>query len=298
MIACARLKRHCQAARAIDHRPFGSRVPQTRDGPALRCQSVALFRASVWRSWVAQALLPVRVLLSLSSMHSQEWLCYSTLSAAASAATFKGRKSKASASEVWSLDLDQFQRLASRTFNHYGARIAKLVGLFEERDALSPQFGDPGIKVADAERDVIGQMSTRAHKRMIILTLVPIHGHIIEKHACRRLADHPLLFERWPTSFAALHFAVVLGVRRLPGYILAHWSVEVLLVPQLRAVRIFLVHVHVVEALHRHVALVFHDGPVGALQIREAGAPARLDALGFGFRDPRLRQASNASRSS
>src|SRR3984893_1880370 len=90
MIACARLKRHCQAARAIDHRPFGSRVPQTRDGPALRCQSVALFRASVWRSWVAQALLPVRVLLPLSSMHSQEWLCYSTLSATHSAVTSMG----------------------------------------------------------------------------------------------------------------------------------------------------------------------------------------------------------------
>jgi Flp pilus assembly protein CpaB len=36
---------------------------------------------------VAQALLPVLVLLHLSSMHSQEWLCYSTFSATCEAAT-------------------------------------------------------------------------------------------------------------------------------------------------------------------------------------------------------------------
>jgi hypothetical protein len=38
------------------------------------------------RLFVAQALLPVRVLLPLSPMHSQEWLCYSTFSAETSAA--------------------------------------------------------------------------------------------------------------------------------------------------------------------------------------------------------------------
>src|SRR6266852_7686573 len=41
------------------------------------------------RLLVAQALLPVLVLLHLSSMHSQEWLCYSTFSATCSAATSK-----------------------------------------------------------------------------------------------------------------------------------------------------------------------------------------------------------------
>jgi hypothetical protein len=34
------------------------------------------------RLLVAQALLPVRVLLRLSLMHSHEWLCYPTFSAA------------------------------------------------------------------------------------------------------------------------------------------------------------------------------------------------------------------------
>jgi len=42
---------------------------------------------TLWkRLLVAQALLPVRVLLLLSSKHSQEWLCYSTFSAASEAA--------------------------------------------------------------------------------------------------------------------------------------------------------------------------------------------------------------------
>ena len=37
------------------------------------------------RFLVAQALLPVQVLLQLTSMRSQEWLCYWTFSAATSA---------------------------------------------------------------------------------------------------------------------------------------------------------------------------------------------------------------------
>jgi hypothetical protein len=49
------------------------------------------------RLLVAQALLPVRVLLPLSSMHSQEWLCYSTFSAASSAAEEKSSHSRAEA---------------------------------------------------------------------------------------------------------------------------------------------------------------------------------------------------------
>src|ERR1700730_3011924 len=46
--------------------------------------SQAAEKVNSMRLLVAQALLPVRVLLHLSSMHSQEWLCYSTFSAACS----------------------------------------------------------------------------------------------------------------------------------------------------------------------------------------------------------------------
>src|SRR5713101_5775933 len=43
------------------------------------------------RLLVAQALLPVLVLLHLSPMHSQEWLCYSTFSAACKGGRDKGK---------------------------------------------------------------------------------------------------------------------------------------------------------------------------------------------------------------
>jgi hypothetical protein len=47
-----------------------------------RALSHALEQCKLGRLLVAQALLPVRVLLPLSPKHSQEWLCYSTFSAA------------------------------------------------------------------------------------------------------------------------------------------------------------------------------------------------------------------------
>src|SRR5713101_5727039 len=84
---------------------------------------------------------------------------------------------------------------------------------------------------------MIGQMSTRADKRLGSLTHVPIQCYIIEKYACRRLADGPHLFESWPTRFAVPHFAISLGVRRLWGSGLVDWRVEVLLIPELCAER-------------------------------------------------------------
>src|SRR5260370_24825401 len=89
---------------------------------------------------------------------------------------------------------------------------------------------------------------------------------------------------------------ISVGVGRLSGSGLVHWRVEMLLIPELCAVRVFLVHVHVVEALHRHVSLVFHNGPVGTLQIRKASPSAWLDAFGLGFSDLRLAQPQDPSR--
>ena len=54
---------------------------------------------------------------------------------------------------------------------------------------------------------------------------------------------------------------------------------------------IFLVEVDVVEALCRHVALVFHDGALGTFEIREAGSTSGLNALGFGISDLRFGQS-------
>src|SRR4051794_39456525 len=77
-------------------------------------------------------------------------------------------------------DLNEFQRLAARAFDHHGARVTQFVGLLEERHALAPQLVDPGIEVTDTERDVIGQMTAGAHEWTVSLTPVPCQRHIIE----------------------------------------------------------------------------------------------------------------------
>src|ERR1700731_3566446 len=61
------------------------RCPRCGGSPSLRALRSPIHAAGKVNSnrlLVAQALLPVRVLLPLPSKHSQQWLCYSTLSAA------------------------------------------------------------------------------------------------------------------------------------------------------------------------------------------------------------------------
>jgi hypothetical protein len=61
---------------------FDMRTGSELAQPVFPTPSEAAEKIDSKRFQVAQALLPVRVLLPLSSMHSQEWLCYSTFSAA------------------------------------------------------------------------------------------------------------------------------------------------------------------------------------------------------------------------
>jgi len=70
-------------------------------------------------------------------------------------------------------DLDQLQRFAARPLDHHGAGVAELVGLFEKRDALAPQLGDPGVEIPNAERDVVVHVPARARERPVALTHVP-----------------------------------------------------------------------------------------------------------------------------
>ena len=74
-----------------------------------------------------------------------------------------------------------------------------------------------------------------------------------------------------------------------------HRRVEVLLVPELRAERILLKHVHVVEALGREIALIFDQRVVGSVHIGESGAARRLDAFGPRLGDLRFGQAEHAA---
>src|SRR5579864_4084550 len=68
------------------------------------------------------------------------------------------------------------------------------------------------------------------------------------------------------------------------------------LVPENGAKRIFLVHVHMVEPLRRHVALVFHNGAIGTLHISETCAPSGLYAIRLGIGYLRLCPAKRSFR--
>jgi hypothetical protein len=69
-----------------------------------------------------------------------------------------------------------------------------------------------------------------------------------------------------------------------------------LLIPDLRAERIILEHMDVVETLGRMVPRVFDQRVVGALHVAEAPATRRLDALRLGLGDLRLRSPGHAAR--
>ena len=53
------------------------------------------------------------------------------------------------------LPLDQLDRFAARTLDQHRTHLADPVGLREQPDAFGAQFGDPGIEIRHAQRDVI-----------------------------------------------------------------------------------------------------------------------------------------------
>src|SRR5712692_11294931 len=106
-------------------------------------------------------------------------------------------------------DLDEFECFATWTFDHHGARVAKLVGLLQEPDPLAAQLGDPGVEVGDAEANVIVQLSARADERLVPLAHVPGQHDIVEDHGSRGRAERAALYERGPRAVeSALHLAV------------------------------------------------------------------------------------------
>ena len=78
----------------------------------------------------------------------------------------RGRGDRGPAAEDVGLDLDQLDRFPARALDHHGARVAELVGLLQERDALAAQLGDPGVEIGDAERDVVVELAARARERL------------------------------------------------------------------------------------------------------------------------------------
>ena len=69
-----------------------------------------------------------------------------------------------------------------------------------------------------------------------------------------------------------------------------------LLIPELRTERVFLEQMHVVEALGRMVAGVFHQGIIGTLHVREAPGAGGLHTAHLGIGDLGLRQAEDTAR--
>src|SRR5438046_5029083 len=188
------------------------------------------------------------------------------------------------ASEIF--DLDQLDGFAARTFDHRGAHLTELVGLGEEGDALVAQLGDPGVEIGDAERDVVVELAARAHQRLIALPHVPGEGHVTEADRGRRLAVHPVRLERREAKLGdAGDPAGGLGQRRGAGAPAKDRRVEVPLVPELGAEGVLLEEVHVVEALGRMIAGVFHQRPVRTFHVGEAAREGRLDAPGLGLGD-------------
>src|SRR5262249_27129865 len=76
-----------------------------------------------------------------------------------------------SPADVWKcarlLHLDELDRFAARSFDYDRAGVAERVGRHEERNPFRAQFGDPGIEVGDAERDMVVELSARTHERLL-----------------------------------------------------------------------------------------------------------------------------------
>src|SRR5262249_47950554 len=72
---------------------------------------------------------------------------------------------------------NQLNCLTARALDHHGAGVAQPIRLLQDRDALAPELGDPGIEVADPEPDVIVDVATRADERLFALPRIPGEQH-------------------------------------------------------------------------------------------------------------------------
>src|SRR6185312_5475517 len=183
------------------------------------------------------------------------------------------------------LDRDELDRFLARSLDHRGARVAERIGAVEQPDPLALELGDPGVEVRDPEADVVLLLAERADQRLAALVGVPSQHHVAELDPGARVAEHAFAVERRPAPVvAARHLAIRLAERRR-GKAGADRGVEVLLVPEQRAERVFLPHMDVVEALGRVVAGDLDQHFLRPLEIGEAAAALWLGAGGLGLGD-------------
>jgi hypothetical protein len=144
---------------------------------------------------------------------------------------------------------------------------------------------------------VIVEVAAGARERLVVLPHVAGQRDVAEHDGGRRGPEHSLTLERGPGALGPARHAA--GGLRHPGGggpTRNHGRVEVLLIPELSAERIIVEHVHVIEALGRMVAGVFDQRMVGAFHVAEPPAAGRLDPLGLGLGDLRLRSTRHAAR--
>src|SRR5258706_98073 len=116
-------------------------------------------------------------------------------------------------------------------------------------------------------------MPARWRQRLRALAAVPVHGDVVEKDATGGQAGQTFSFEARPAFIGGGHLALSfgdIGAERWSS--LARRRLEMLLIPELSAQRVFLIHVDVIEALRRIISGVFDDRAIRPVQICEAAA--------------------------
>src|SRR5579871_2937027 len=183
------------------------------------------------------------------------------------------------------LHFNQLDCLFARPLNHEGPRVAELVRLLEKFHSFASQLGGPGIQISYAECKMIREMPACAHQRRIVLIHVRGKSDVVKRYCGCGTTRGAFSFQRRPTRLRTRYFAIGLGVLRSPP---ALRRVEVLLIPELVAIGIFPVHVHVIEALRRHVALVLNGCAIKGLKVCKTGSARGLYPLRLGLFKLRL----------
>src|SRR5260370_32203396 len=78
--------------------------------------------------------------------------------------------------------LNAFYRLPTRPLDHRGSGVAEAIGCLQDCHSFVAQLGEPRIKIRNAERDVVIEVTAGAHQRLVSLPHVPGQRHVAEGH--------------------------------------------------------------------------------------------------------------------
>ena len=155
------------------------------------------------------------------------------------------------------------------------------------------QSRDRLIEIGRADRPVIDDLAARADQAAA-RPRTDRDRDVVDQHAAGRIAHEAGLRKRRPRRRRVGLGLAVLERRRRRRRALArrHLRAEVRDVPVHRAVRMLVIHVHVIEALGRPRLRVLDHRAVGPAQVAEAAFARRLRALRAHLEDLFLRRQS------